>query len=92
MLKTKKPNKLDKVLAKLPSICVPFHCPRSTKKSPIVGFSWTMKGSGFGEIVFYYKDGKLHCDNECMNRWEILARLYVMLQSCILDTKPFNKE
>jgi hypothetical protein len=29
---------------------------------------WSKPHCGFGELTFYLKDGKLHCDTECMSR------------------------
>ena len=33
-----------------------------------VVFRWNVEKVGFGEISFYYKDGKLECNNECMSK------------------------
>ncbi len=31
-------------------------------------FVWSIKGFGFGTTTFFYKDGKLMCDNEAMSK------------------------
>ena len=33
-----------------------------------VCIQWGREEIGFGEITFYYKNGKLMCDNECMSK------------------------
>ena len=38
-------------------------------------FLWGIEGIGFGETSFYYEDGKLKCDNECMSKEFIKAIL-----------------
>jgi len=34
-------------------------------------FSWGIDRFGFGTTTFYYKDGKLKCDNEAMSKESI---------------------
>jgi len=36
------------------------------KDKPIC-IKWAREGVGFGEIVFYYDEGELMCENECMS-------------------------
>ena len=33
-----------------------------------IQFSWAIEGTGFGTTTFYYKNGKLRCDNEGMSK------------------------
>lgn len=33
-----------------------------------IQFSWGVTDFGFGTTTFYYKDGKLQCDNETMSK------------------------
>lgn len=38
-------------------------------------FEWGIEKFGFGTTTFYYKDGILKCDNECMSKEFIKAIL-----------------
>lgn len=49
-------------------------------------FNWAMKGVGFGEFVFYEKDGIIHIDNECMGKDFIKKALCKMVDDAILDS------
>lgn len=46
---------------------------------------WSKPGVGFGNIVFYFKDGVLRCDNECMGKEFIKDRLCKMVDDAELD-------
>lgn len=46
---------------------------------------WAKPGAGFGGFVFYFKDGVLRCDNECMSKEFLKDRLNKMVDLCILD-------
>jgi hypothetical protein len=46
---------------------------------------WSARGIGFGSFYFYPKDGKLHCDNECMSKEFIKRMLCLMVDQCELD-------
>lgn len=47
---------------------------------------WGAVGIGFGTLTFYYgKDGKLHCDNECMSPDFCRAVLEAMMLEANLD-------
>lgn len=39
-----------------------------TYEKESVLFQWGVEGCGFGEITFYYKDGKLQLESECMGK------------------------
>lgn len=38
------------------------------EKTENIMFAWGIKGFGFGTTTFFYKDGKLMCDNETMSK------------------------
>jgi len=38
------------------------------EKTENIMFTWGITGFGFGTTTFYYKDGKLMCDNEAMSK------------------------
>ncbi len=46
--------------------------------------SWQMKGIGFGQLTFYEKDGKLHCDSERMSKKFIKHILSNMVDEAIV--------
>lgn len=46
---------------------------------------WAVNDVGFGQFYFYEKDGKIHCDNECMSKEFIKKVLNDMIDDCILD-------
>jgi len=48
-------------------------------------FNWGLKGFGFGMLHFYMKDGKLHCDNECMKPETVKKILNMMVDQCVMD-------
>src|SRR5271165_6110999 len=52
-----------------------------------VGFDWSAKGIGFGQMYFYVdkKDGYVHCDNERMSRAFLKETLCKMVDNCVLD-------
>jgi len=43
---------------------------------------WGAKGLGFGEFTFFYKDGKLMLDNECMSKSFVKKALCAMVDNC----------
>jgi hypothetical protein len=66
--------------------------PESSLYSPVV-IQWSIKGKGFGELVFYRDGDKLYCQNECMSKETILGIMYVLLDKCILtDPIPSKKK
>jgi hypothetical protein len=59
---------------------------------PIV-IQWSLKGVGFGEYVFFQRDGKIYCDNEAMSRDSVKKVLCLMVDQAIFpedstDTDP----
>lgn len=42
--------------------------PGATNDESQLLINWGKKGFGFGQLLFYVKDGVLTCDNECMSR------------------------
>jgi len=60
----------------------------STAKGPEgFGISFSKKGLGCGEIVFYNHNGKIICDNEYLNRDTIKGILNLMVDQCILTSE-----
>lgn len=49
-----------------------------------VHLSWSAKGVGFGSFYFFYKDGQLYCENECMGKGFIKEMLNKMVDDCLL--------
>lgn len=47
-----------------------------------VQFTWGKPGTGFGQLLFYIRDGELLCDNECMSKEFIKERLCKMVDDC----------
>lgn len=48
--------------------------------------AWTKKGTGFGQIAFFKKDGKIFCDTEEMGKEFVLEIFESFLNSCeIID-------
>ena len=41
------------------------------EKTENVMFVWRIKDFGFGTTTFYYRDGKLKCDNETLSKESI---------------------
>lgn len=52
------------------------------------GFSitWSTKSCGFGNLVFYKKNGKLRCDNETMGKTFITKVLTKLVETTQLDS------
>ncbi len=76
---------IQRVLDGTPDYCVPT--PDKQQMIPIgcedpVQFSWGKPGTGFGQLLFYIKDGELLCDNECMSKEFIKERLCKMVDDC----------
>jgi hypothetical protein len=40
---------------------------KTYENEPVL-IQWGVDGCGWGEITFYYEDGKLKVDNECMSK------------------------
>jgi hypothetical protein len=49
---------------------------------PTVGISWSIKGRGFGEYVFYKENGKLKCKSEMDSREEVKRVLCTLVDQC----------
>jgi len=41
------------------------------EKTENIMFCWSIDGFGFGTTTFFYKDGKLMCDNETLSKESI---------------------
>src|SRR5271166_690600 len=78
---TKKNNKggIKEFLEQMPESCDPH--------SPRVGFDWSSKSIGFGQMYFYVDkaDGYVHCDNEGMGREFLKEMLCKMVDNCVLN-------
>jgi len=71
-----------------PDACVPQANPFAEgeeMKTPPLIMAWAKPGVGFGEIVFYYKDNELHCENETMSREFVKERLCKMVDDSKFD-------
>lgn len=49
--------------------------------------TWATKSAGFGHTTFCRKNGKLHCDNECMSREFILSVLKFVVDNTELQNE-----
>lgn len=47
--------------------------------------NWYRNGIGFGQIYFYEKNGKLHCESEGMGKQFVKEVLAQMVDDTILD-------
>ena len=74
-------EQLKQYLSQFPDSCGPA----SNDEESHVTVAWSAKDIGFGEFVFYYKDGKLRCDNEAMNKDFIKKMLCQMVDDAELD-------
>jgi len=54
------------------------------EQTETVMFVWGVDGFGFGTTTFFYKDGKLKCDNETMSKEQIK-----MLMCAFVDKAEF---
>jgi len=52
------------------------------EKDTAFRIQWGAKGIGFGEFTFFYRDGKLMCDNECMSKEFVKKALCAMVDNC----------
>jgi hypothetical protein len=43
---------------------------------------WVATDIGFGEFTFFYRDGILMCDNECMSKEFVKKALCAMVDNC----------
>jgi hypothetical protein len=78
---------ITRFLDNCPDFCVPT--PDDQQMIPIgcedtICFQWAKPGTGFGGFIFYYKDGKLYCDNECMSKEFLKERLCKMVDDAEL--------
>lgn len=78
MTEEEKGELFEKILSEVPT-CVRVPDP--------IAIQWNEKGTGFGEIVFYEKDGKIHCDNEMMSKDFIRYILLKLVDDAVL-TEP----
>ncbi len=90
---TKHDAGIQRFLDNTADYCVPT--PDKQQMIPIgcddpVQFSWGKPGTGFGQVLFYTKDGTLHCDNECMSKEFIKERLCKMVDDCKI-TEEWDK-
>ena len=56
---------------------------------PTICIQWSEKGRGFGEYVFYQKDGKLYCRNECDDKATVSRIMLHLVDQAIFTEKPF---
>lgn len=56
---------------------------------PTICIQWSEKGRGFGEYVFYQKDGKLYCNNECDDKATVSRIMLHFVDQAIFTEKPF---
>ena len=73
-------------LDKMPDSCDPH--------SPRVGFDWSSKGIGFGQMYFYVDrtDGYVHCDNEIMSREFLKRMLCLMVDNAVMNDPHRSEE
>ena len=79
---------IQKFLDSCPDACVPQANPFAEGKEPHIppiAIAWSKPGVGFGEMIFYFEDGKLHCENETMSREFLKERLCAMVDNAIMD-------
>lgn len=46
----------------------------NTYNEELIVFEWGIEKFGFGTTTFYYKDGKLKCDNETLDK-ELIKKI-----------------
>ena len=47
---------------------------------------WQTRNAGFGEVRFYVaSDGKIHCENECMDREFVKSVLVKLVDDAVWD-------
>ena len=78
MNKQKKRMKTDNIFSRVEDVC---------NVSGNATFLWSKKGTGFGELYFYEKDGVTHCHNEFMNKKTVKDILNIMVDQCEFDDK-----
>jgi hypothetical protein len=61
------------------------------KDQPTIVIEWSETGRGFGEYVFYEKDGKLYCNNECDSK-ETVMRVMCQLVEQAIFTEPRGED
>jgi hypothetical protein len=69
---------LEEFFEQFEDCCVP------TNTKGVTEFEWSAKGTGFGSFYFFYRDGKLMCDNEIMPKRFIKKMLCNMVDNCTL--------
>jgi len=58
-----------------------------------VTIKWSMKNFGFGELVFWVQNGRVHCDNERMSRERVKKILCTMVDQAVMkDPVPRRKK
>ena len=57
-----------------------------------VAIQWSVKGTGFGELVFFRDGDKLYCANEGMGKEFILGIMAMIVNKCILTDPPTKKK
>ncbi len=55
-----------------------------------VMFVWGVHDFGFGTTTFYYEDGVLKCDNECISKESIKKLLCAFVDSAEFVDVPFS--
>ena len=53
----------------------------------VAQFRFSEPGYGFGGFSFYIENGKLKCENECMNRARIIRYLIDLVMHCEMNDK-----
>ena len=74
----KKPKTMEKLYEKRCG-----YKPQPSIYSPVV-IQWSVKGKGFGEIVFYRDGDKLFCNNEGESKEFILGIMALLVDKCTL--------
>ena len=68
------------------------NCVDGVELSRSMYVNWSVSGVGFGQFRFYTgDDGKIHIDNETMNKDFIKRVLCMVVDEAILDDDQFKK-
>ena len=65
---------------------IPYPDNEEEAKTPIQ-FCWGMNGFGWGTTTFYYENGVLKCDNECMSKEMIKQLLCAFVDRAVFDDR-----
>lgn len=84
-VEAKDPSALDSMLDAINTGKEPDWNVTKVELESSFGIHWATVSAGFGEVVFYLKDGKPHCDSEGMSKQFVMSVL-----AKLVDSATFN--